>query len=337
MQGCALVVCGVLLLFPLVPLAQSQRVEPQQQFVDSDRDGLNDELEQSLLEKFAPTFMIGRQECSSIPAEFARDVSLPNVKEENGTIYGQVFPSKTPVSGARTVELHFYHLWRQDCGAHSHSLDAEHVSALVRSPMLNGRAVQWKALYWYAAAHEDTVCDVSQITRAVTLKAEDRGATVWISPGKHASFLNQELCHRGCGRDRCEEMKPLTIQQIVNLGELEEPMNGSLWTASQSWPLAAKMRTSDFPEFSVARLETLPLTDIGWFNPGRHPAQGIIAISDSTADAIGTTGDDTLTAISLASDSTGNALEKTYRKTVHAIGASGRRVGNVLQPKPRQQ
>lgn len=146
------------------------------------------------------------------------------MKAENGTINGQPFPAKTPVSGARTVELHFYHLWRQDCGAHSHSLDAEHVSALVRASMLDGSAIQWKALYWYAAAHEDTVCDVSQITRATTLKAEDRGATVWISPGKHASFLNQALCHRGCGRDRCEDMKPLTVQQIVNLGELEEAM-----------------------------------------------------------------------------------------------------------------
>jgi hypothetical protein len=124
-----------------------QRVGPQQQFVDSDRDGLNDDLEQPLLEKFAPTFLIGRQECSSIPAEFARDVSVPNVKEENGTIYGQAFPAITPTSGERTVELHFYHLWKQDCGAQSHSLDAEHVSALVRASTLDRNKVQWKVLY----------------------------------------------------------------------------------------------------------------------------------------------------------------------------------------------
>ena len=35
--------------------------------------------------------------------------------------------------------------------------------------------VKWKAVYWYAAAHENTVCDVSQIARAKTLHAEEHG------------------------------------------------------------------------------------------------------------------------------------------------------------------
>lgn len=318
-----------------MPLALSQSLQPTQQLADSDRDGLSDELEQSLLEQFAPTFLTGRRECSGSPAEFASGVSLPKVKAENGTIYGQAFPAKAPASGTQTVELHFYHLWKQDCGARGHTLDAEHVSALVRSSSMDGNADQWKALYWYAAAHEDTVCDVSQITRATTVKAEDRGATIWISPGKHASFLDAALCHRGCGRDRCEEMRPLTVKQIVNLGELEAPMNGSLWTSSANWPLAAKMTGSDFPAASVARLEALPLTDIAWFNPGRHPAQGIIAISDSTAEALGTSGEDTITAISLAGDSTGDALGKSYHKTVRAVGSSARRVGSALHPKSK--
>jgi hypothetical protein len=337
MRCSALLVCGVVLLLSQPPLLQSQGSPPVLRSADSDGDGLSDELEESLLAEFAPTFLINRQECSAIPAEFVRGVSIPKVKAENGTIYGQVFPAKTSISGEQRVELHFYHLWKQDCGSHGHLLDAEHVSVLVRASGVNGSAAQWKALYWYAAAHENTVCDVSQITRAATLKSEDHGATVWISPGKHASFLNQVLCHRGCGGDRCEEMKPLAVRQIVNLGELEEPMNDSFWTSSPSWPLAVKMTASDFPAIPLARLETLPPTDIAWFNPGRHPAQGIIAISDSTADVLGTSGDNTVTAISLAGDSTGNALEKSYRKTVHAIGTSARHVGNALHPKPKPE
>jgi hypothetical protein len=335
MRCSALLACGAVLLLSQTVPAQSQRLEPVQHLVDTDGDGLDDQLEQSLLAQFAPTFLVGRQDCSSAPAEFAREESLPNVKAENGTIYGQVFPVKTAVAGEPTVELHFYHLWKRDCGAHGHPLDAEHVSVLIRASGPDGSAVQWKALYWYAAAHEDTVCDVSQITRATTLNAEDRGAKVWISPGKHASFLNQALCHRGCGRDRCEEMKQLTVRQVVNLGEVEKPMNGASWTLSSGWPLAAKMRGSDFAAAPIARLETLPPTDIAWFNPGRHPAQGIISISDSTADAIGTSGDSTFTAISAAGDSTGNALQKSYRKTMHAIGISGRHLGNALRPKSK--
>ena len=219
MRCSALFVCGAVLVLVLSVPVHSQRFTSSQGFTDADGDGLNDELEQSLLAQFLPDFLMGRRECSSIPAEFAPDVTVPSVKEENGTIYGQAFPLKTSVSQERTVELHFYHLWKQDCGPRGHPLDVEHVSVLVSAPSINGDAAQWKALYWYAAAHEDTVCDVSQIARASTLKAEDRGTTVWISRGKHASFLNQSLCGRGCGRDRCEDMEPIAVRQIINLGK----------------------------------------------------------------------------------------------------------------------
>jgi hypothetical protein len=303
--------------------------------IDSDRDGLSDTLEQSLLTRFAPTFMVGKQECSNIPAQFQPDETTPHVTAEDGTIYGQATPALTASSTTHTIELHYYHLWKTDCGPHGHPLDAEHVSVLINST--NPDPTKWKALYWYAAAHENTVCDVSQISRAATLHAEDHGATIWISPGKHASFLNQNLCTHGCGADRCESMQPLAIHQIINLGELAHPMNGALWSSSPQWPLAAKLTRSDFPSDPIARLETLPPTDIAWFSPGRHPAQGVIAISGNTADAIGTSGDDTLSAISLAGDSTGNALEKSYRKTIHALGISAQHVGDALHANPKPE
>jgi len=140
----------------------------------------------------------------------------------------------------------------------------------------------WKAVYWYAAAHEDTVCDVSQIARAATLNSEDHGATIWISPGKHASYLNETLCHGGCGADRCENMVPLRTTALINLGEPSYPMNGSIFISSSEWPLTAKMSNSNFPGAPIARLNQLPDTDIAWFNPGSHPAQGVIATSLST-------------------------------------------------------
>ena len=310
-------------------------VHAQSQSLDSDKDGLSDNLEQSLLTRFAPTFMVGKQECSNIPAQFQPNEAIPHVIAEDGTIYGQATPALTASSTARTIELHYYHLWKTDCGPHGHPLDAEHVSVLIDSTSPD--PTEWKALYWYSAAHENTVCDVSQITRAATLHAEDHGATVWISPGKHASFLNQELCARGCGADRCEAMQPLVINQIINLGELAHPMNGAIWSSSPQWPLAAKLSRSDFPSAPIARLETLPPTDIAWFSPGRHPAQGVIAISGSTAEAIGSSGDDTVSAISLAGDSTGNALQKSYRKTIHALGSSAQHVGDALHVTPKPE
>lgn len=357
----AISLIGSRTLFILLPLvapvltsvslgvSKAQTVEHTDTFAaDSDHDGMSDALEQKLLAQFKPVFMVGRHDCSDIPAEFRTDVMTPETELENGTIYGQVFPAKPSTDSRPLVEIHYYHLWHKDCGPHGHPLDTEHVSVLVQASDSHLFSTTWKAIYWYAAAHENTVCDVSQIARASTLRAEDNGATVWISPGKHASYLNETLCQRGCGADRCVEMVQLGPGKLINLGEVGQPMNGSLFTASTAWPLADKMASTNFPEDPIARLNGLPDSDIAWFNAGRHPAQGVIAVSNSTEQAITESGYNTTAAISIAGDSTGtalstaqnatgNALQQSYQHTKHALGLSARHVGEVLQiaPKPK--
>jgi hypothetical protein len=325
-------------LAAFVPHSIAQSPQPTPLAIDSDHDGLSDDLEQSLLVQFAPKFLVGSHDCSNIPAEFEPGDSTPLVKSENGTIYGQVFPAKDPIDGAPTAEIHYYHLWRIDCGPHGHPLDTEHVSVLVHAS--DPSSATWKALYWYAAAHENTVCDVSQIARASTLHAENSGPSVWISPGKHASYLNQALCQKGCGADRCENMTALAPAKLINLGEATHPMNGSVFIASSAWPLNAKMSETNFPAPVLARLNELPDSDIAWFNAGRHPKQGIIAISSTTGrDALGgldTAADATDGSLSIAHDSTGNALHKSYRNTTHALSASARHVGKALGLEKKQ-
>ncbi|HEY4355580.1 MAG TPA: hypothetical protein VGN16_07530 [Acidobacteriaceae bacterium] len=335
---------SVLVLLFAVNAVRAQEAQPAVVHADSDHDGMSDDLEQALLVQFRPAFMVGKQDCSNVPAEFRAGVKTPQPEAEDGTIYGQVFPAKDS-SGSPAAEIHYYHLWRRDCGGHSHALDTEHVSVLVHASESGSGPAQWKAVYWYAAAHENTVCDVSQISRASTLHAEEHGAKVWISPGKHASYLNETLCQRGCGADKCVEMTALPAGRIINLGEQGHPMNGSLFIASAAWPLAAKMEHTNFPEAPVERLNALPESDIAWFNAGRHPAQGIIAISSSTGQAIAgsanntsaaidTAGDATDDALSTAQTSTGNALGKSYRNTKHALGTSARKVGRALHVTP---
>ncbi len=314
----------------LSPLAAAQIPAPSPS-LDSDHDGLSDAMEQALLRQFAPAFMVARVDCAGLPSEFHPDLPDPTVAAVNGTIYGQVTPTKTRSAQTRTAEIHFYHLWSRDCGTRPHPLDTEHVSVLVSASSDDLRSATWKALYWYAAAHEDTVCDVSQIARAATLHAEEHGATVWISPGKHASYLNETLCQRGCGADRCDRMTPLPTASLINLGEPGLPMNGAVFIGSTKWPLSDKMTRSNFPNESLARLEALPPTDIAWFNPGHHPAQGIISVSSTTEQALANSSENTSTAISIASDSTGTALGKSYRNTTHALGTSARRVRKALR------
>src|SRR5262249_23157868 len=144
---------------------------------DNDRDGLPDDFEQAILDKFRPTWNISSNDCDILPAEFLPDVADPTVKARNGTIYGQVF-----IRGATTlgffIEAHFYDLWAADCGyINSHLLDAEHVSVLIRVTDPTRPLSEWHGSQWYAGAHEDTICDASQFASAAIIQAEDKGAT----------------------------------------------------------------------------------------------------------------------------------------------------------------
>ncbi len=324
MRAAAIFALSSVFLIGFATSARGKTPRPQQESAlrlpDSDHDGLSDELEQALLKQFAPAFMVSPNDCSNAPASFTANKPEPIVQAEDSTIYGQVSPVKADSATQSTVEIHYYHLWKRDCGRIGHPLDAEHVSVLVHATNITSASSNWTATYWYAAAHQDTVCEASQISRASTLHAEDRGPVVWISSGKHASFLNQRLCSRGCGGDRCEALVPLTTNSIVNLGEDSAPMNGATWTASPQWSLSAKMVHSDFQSAAVARLELLPTSDIAWANHPKGATQGTIAVSNTTMNALANSNQKTDSAISLAQDSTGNALGKSYRNVKHALG-----------------
>jgi hypothetical protein len=335
----------VALLAPaLVRNAAAQELVPNAA-VDSDGDGMSDALEQALLVQFAPAFLVERRDCSNLPAEFEPNTTAPTVKAEEGALYGQVFPAKSSTGALPVAEIHYYHLWRRDCGPHGHPLDTEHVSVLVSASQSSSATAKWKADYWYAGAHENTICDVSHLARAATLQATEHGAKVWISQGKHASYLNPALCQAGCAADRCANTVALHTAKIINLGEPGHPMNGAAFIASNQWPLLEKMSNTNFPSDALARLNKLPETDIAWFKAGKHPAYQIVSISSATeqtiaggarntTSALSTAGSSTDTAISIAQDHTGNALGKSYRHTKHALGVSAKHVGKALHVSP---
>lgn len=289
---------------------------------DSDHDGLPDELEARLIEQFRPTWMVSATDCANVPVSFVPDSAVPRVSAEDGTIYAQARPA-----GAGAVEVHYYHLWRRDCGEMGHALDTEHVAVL-----LHEEGVAWKATTWYAAAHEDTVCDAGQVTRASTIDAVNRGATVWVSAGKHASYLAERLCNYGCGGDRCEHMRELPEGALINLGEANRP--AVAWTHASQWPLLEKMVRSDFTEARMARLSRLPETDIAWATPEKRPEQAaILGVNSGLGGAakgavVGTRATNTALVVSTAK--TGGALGSAARHTGGALKQSYRGVRRVL-------
>jgi hypothetical protein len=286
---------------------------------DSDGDGLADQFEQELLVQFLPRFMVSASECNGLPAEFQPGISEPRPLEKNGTIYGQVFKSESYRRSGALLEIHYYHLWAADCGRTAHALDVEHVSALIVTSGAGESASAWKALYWYAAAHEDTSCDSSHGARAPDIGAELSGPTVWISAGKHASFLSPELCRGGCGGDDCNNMHAFTPLQLVNLGEPGFPMNGAVWSGSSKWTLAAKMRT-DFSTAALTRLDSVS-------KPGIVPLNQSQASIKATAHA----GVSAVDAVSLADKKTEGALNTSAGATGRALGKTQTSVGRFLK------
>lgn len=310
----------VIIFFLLTGIADSRTATPK----DQDRDGLADAFEQVLLQKFAPTFLISAGECDVLPAEFQPGSTEPHLIAKNGTIYGQVFPA------GNFIEIHYYHLWSRDCARLGHPLDPEHVSALIRADSPGEPAVAWKAVYWFSSAHQDTVCDASHGAKASLLGAEEHGPSVWISSGKHASFLAQDLCRRGCGEDQCDRTSAMVPAKLINVGETGAPLNGAVWAESKRWALAAKMKT----DFTAAALEKLANAESVVPLNSSHPSvQGVIAVSDTTADALANGNQHTQGALAVADKKTDKALATVGSKVGTALRRTCKAVASFLRLK----
>jgi hypothetical protein len=281
--------------------------------VDSDHDGLSDELEQTLLAKFRPTFMTSASDCAIRPASFKAAVANPTPVAADGTIYGQVFPAAN-----HRIEVHYYMLWDKDCGRISHPLDAEHVAALIT----DDDGAEPKALYWYTGAHERTVCDISSGTRAQAVNATSSGPTVWSASGKHALYFKKEMCAHGCGADSCEDDRELAqAGDVVNHGELKTPVNGSLFVTYPKWLLSTKMDT-DFPPEVIALIDATPPEAISTLR-GRSTVRGTIQgsgmVYDNISESAATGARHTEAALDTANAQTSNSLDKATKATGNAL------------------
>jgi hypothetical protein len=278
---------------------------------DLDRDGLSDRLEQSLLERFAPTLLLARGECDGVPASFRPFSASPRVLEKDATLYGQAFRIRS--SGDRAlIELHFFHLWSKDCGRLGHDLDAEHVSAIVSASRLDAPPAMWIADQWYAAAHEGSACDASSGAAARVIGAEANGPRVFVSKGKHASYFDRGQCKWGCGGDECGDDRAIVPSQIVNIGEIDVPLNGATWTHSKRWSMRDKFQ-SDFDPALRARLETTPDHVIPLMQHWRAPQAPVLA-GDTAIDGLETAAESAIDALATATRAVGRFL-RTPRRT----------------------
>jgi hypothetical protein len=295
-----------LLLGLLFPLAAQTTGE------DADGDGLSDALEQALLERFLPRFHVTQGECAGLPAFFAPGEGTPRVLAADGAIYGQAFPLPRP-EGPR-IELHYFHLWEKDCGRLSHPLDVEGVSVLLAAEDGEAQASGWRALYWYAAAHEETVCDVSHGAHATALHAVEQGAEVFISRAKHASYLSRQRCKLGCGGDSCKPSHEMRVARVLNLGQPGHPLHGADFIGSAAWPLARKMEP-DFTETVIQQLAGASPKKIVAVNSALPPVRATIYAGEEILSGTGTGKRHTGSAVKTGKSATESAVGKAFRAT----------------------
>lgn len=272
---------------------------------DQDGDDVSDAVEQAVLEQFRPQLLISAGECDGLPAEFMAGAKTPKIAARNGTLYGRVSPFAA--RPGEWLEVHYYHLWGRDCGRRGHGLDAEQAAVLLER--VHG---DWLARYWWAAAHEETLCERSNAARASWLNAEKQGARLWISRGKHASFLSRNLCSWGCGGDSCEDTVPAPPAKIVNLGEKGALAEGMEWVEAGSWPLRDKFGSVFTPEI-LARLDREESGRIVGRDGAMYPIQAIALAGGETARGLDTGKHQTGKALGTATEKTGKAVKKANR------------------------
>jgi hypothetical protein len=297
---------------------------------DLDRDGVPDVLEQALLERFLPTLVLSAGECDGLPASMVPGLVDPKVAARDGTVYGHVAPRATRGDGTAEIELQYFHLWGRDCGRPGHALDVERVSTLVRAPALDAPLAAWRASYWYTAAHEGTVCDASSGAASTTVRATGTGPYVYVSRGKHASYLARGHCKWGCGSDVCDPGSPVPRGAVVNLGEREAPLNGATWMHSRRWALAAKLET-DFDETVRRHLDTEPATGVLALRIALRPFQAPILGGDTGLDALIAAGEAAVTAVGKTSDATATAAAATGRAVATAMTNTVKRIAWFLR------
>ena len=138
------------------------------------------------------------------------------------------------------------------------------------------------------------------------------GPRVFVSRGKHASYFDRGQCKWGCGGDECGDDRVIVPSRIINIGEIDAPLNGATWTQSNRWPMREKLR-SDFDPALRARLETTTDHVIPLMQHRRGPQAPVLA-GDTALDGLETAAASTIDAIAVATRAVGRFLRTPRRK-----------------------
>lgn len=220
--------------------------------VDRDSDGMDDRLEQKLLDHFMPTIIIFNNEncpgpaldgtgdtnliatrISPYPGQYTRSSSLDSLKVHPVPMVGtrQLVPGLIWYN--TFIMVHCAVLYGQDCGALGHTADVEgfHFSLSYIGPdtlagwMYDTTMANWRGATLQSVSHDGTLCQHIETLPYKSSIAPSGVDTVYSSPNKHGNYLTigdcnlSFICNPGCGGTQIK--RNVTN---VNLGEPWAPL-----------------------------------------------------------------------------------------------------------------
>jgi hypothetical protein len=226
--------------------------------VDNDADGMDDVLEQKLLNRFMPTFIqFDNESCPGpaidgsgdsnlvvchiypIPQQYVASNKLDSVKNK---------PSALVPKRGLTVGLYWYRpfimvnaalLYGKDCGALGHTADVEGFSFSLRYVgtdsvagwMYDTVMQNWIGAKIQTTSHASTPCEHKETKDYKSILTPAGVDTVFASPDKHGNYLTVSgcntsfICNPGCGGVQAKKNV-----KAVNIGEPAAPLITDLGT-----------------------------------------------------------------------------------------------------------
>jgi hypothetical protein len=225
---------------------------------DNDHDGMDDHLEQMLLDKFMPPVMMFSNE--NCPGPALNGTGDTNLIATRISPYPQQYTwSSTPDSvqvhpvplvAARHlvpgmiwhnhfIMVHTAVLYGQDCGLLGHQADVEgfHFSLVYTGPdsaagwMYDTIMNRWVGATIQSVGHDGTACQQIQTLPYRSYLNPSGADTIYASPNKHANYLTVPGCNSPfiCNPN-CNSAQTRKITINVNLGEPGAPLVNDLGT-----------------------------------------------------------------------------------------------------------
>src|SRR6185436_14287443 len=135
---------------------------------------------------------------------------------------------------------------------------------------------------------------------------------VFVSRGKHASYFDRGQCRWGCGGDECGDDRAVIATRIINIGEIDAPLNGAIWARSNRWPMREKFQ-SDFDPALRARLDATTDHVIPLMQYRRGPLAPVFA-GETALNGLETVAESAGVALASATRAVGRFLRKPLQK-----------------------